>query len=525
MSKPSSARPAELHSTYRVSLPALTIGDDGMPLPLLFSEIVRQTPLAISITDEDAVIQYVNPAFETLTGYDMHSALGKSESILSHRQTPRSVYDDLWSTIRRKRKWHGTLVNRRKNGEPYLADLTIIPVLDQDREIAGFLGIHRDVTELFSLEKKVHHQQVLIESVLVAAPMVVALVDADRHVILENQAHKGLLGPLQGRQPAHVFLETLDREGLDLSQGFSGQEVQLDIAGQLEPRWFSVSGALLDEFDSTAGAYFVGEGNKRPRCLLLVANEITVLKRQIERARMQYLRASLAEQQRIHGMRETLLGAIFQLETPFNVVRAAASMLDRGADPSKAREVLDQVLESGTRALETLRGALPESVEEDEVNVNLNSLLQDVLSLMTERFLAYDVTIEWEPENLLRPILGRPNRLRTVLLCLVENALLAVAEAGRNDPRIRIATRNRGDDVDVLVQDNGPGISQELRLKVFEPFYAGWQRARGSAGMGLSLAQEHVNQHGGVIEIDSTTEEGCHVRVSFPTVPNGREVK
>ena len=524
MSEQSSAPHAELAQESRSSLPALAIGDEGMPLPSLFSEIVRQSPLAISITDEDAVIQYVNPAFESLTGYDMHSVLGENESILSHRQTPSSVYEDMWSTIHRKRQWRGTLVNRRKNGEPYLADLTITPVLNKDRETVGFLAIHRDVTQLFALEKQVHHQKTLIESVLVAAPMVVALVDADRNVILENQAHKDLLGALQGRQPAAVILETLHREGLDLSHGFSGREVQLEIAGQLEPRWFSVSGALLDEFDFTAHAYFAGE-SKRPRSLLLVANEITVLKRQIERARVQYLRASLAEQQRIHGMREALLGAIFQLEAPFNVVQAAASMLDHGTDPTKARQVLDQVLESGRKALDTLRSALPESVEEDEVNVNLNSLLQDVLSLMTERFLAFDVNVEWEPETLLPPVFGRPNQLRTVFLCLVDNALLAITESAPHEPCIRVVTRHKGENIEVLIQDNGPGIPERLRFKVFEPFHAGWQQTKGSAGMGLSLAQDTVNRHGGMISIDSKPGEGCHVRVSFPVIPSRREVE
>ena len=501
-----------------------------MPLPLLFSEIVHQTPLAISITDDKANIRYVNPAFEALTGYEMHSVLGKNESILSHEQTPKEVYEDLWSTINEKRNWRGTLVNRRKNGEAYLADLTVTPVLNKRQDIVGFLGIHRDVTELFSLEKQVHHQKTLIQSVLVAAPIVVALVDGAGTVILENDAHQRLLDDLRGRQPALVFLEALEQEGFDLDAarrkggGFSQQEVRLDTTGHPEPRWFSVSGTPLDEFDSTAGSYFDGQVNG-PGCLLLVANEITILKRQIERARVHYLRASLAEQQRIHGMREALLGAIFQLQTPLNVIQAAASMLERGTDPSKTREVLDEVLESGREAMETLRNALPPNVAENETRVNLNSLLQDVLTLMTDNFLAHGVVIDWQPQTLLRPIFGRPNQLRSAFMCLIENASLAVTESPLLDPMIRVATRHRDDNVEVLIEDNGPGIPQELRLKVFEPFYAGWRRQKRTAGMGLSLVQETVNQHGGVVDICSAPDEGCQVRVSFPVIDNRREVQ
>jgi len=322
------------------AVPGNGFWEQGVLSPRLFFQIVQQSPLAISITDEKANILYVNPAFESLTGYDKDFVLGKNESILSHKQTPAEVYRELWATIQGKRTWRGTLVNQRKNGEAYLAELNVSPVLNDEGLIRYFLGIHRDVTELHALEKQVHHQKALIESVLDSAPVVVALIDAERKVILDNQAYKKLLGDLHGREPAELFLGALQQEGIELTRlcrearGFGDMEVRLDIAGRTEPRWFSVSGTWVDELDSTAGSYF-SEQAKGHCCLLLVANEITLLKRQMEQVRMQHLRASLAEQQRIQGMREALSGAIFQLQTPINVIQAAAGMLDRGTDLSR----------------------------------------------------------------------------------------------------------------------------------------------------------------------------------------------
>ena len=527
MSQPSSkantAHDAVLINEFLAALP-------GNLSPRLFFEIVQQSPLAISITDHKANILYVNPAFETLTGYSRNSVLGKNESLLSHKQTPKAVYEKLWATIKGKRSWHGTLVNRRKNGEAYLAELSISPVLKDAGDIAYFLGIHRDVTELHALEKQVHHQKALIESVLDSAPVVVALIDARRKVILDNQAYKKLLGDLRGREPAALFVEALQQEGLDLESvcregvGFSDREVRLDIAGRVEPRWFSVSGAWVDELDSTAGSYF-SEQQKGRCCLLLVANEITALKRQVEQARVQHLRASLAEQQRIQGMREALSGAIFQLQSPLNVIQAAASMLDRGGDMSRAREVLDQVLSSGQEAMATLRGALPAELQEGESSVNLNTLLQDVLTLMTDEFLAQGVIIDWNPQTILPPVMGRPNQLRSMFMHLVQNALLAVGESNKDDRVIRVVTRSQEDGVEVLVQDNGGGIPEALRLKVFEPFYTGWKKAGRRAGMGLSLVQEMVNQHGAVIDVNADVLDGCQIRLVFPACDRRRELR
>ncbi len=486
----------------------------------IFFEIVQQSPLAISITDDKADILYVNPAFETLTGYDGSAVVGRNESILSHKQTPQEVYQDLWATIQDRRTWQGTLVNRRRNGDAYLAELQITPVLDDQGAIGFFLGIHRNVTELHALARQVHNQKALIESVLDSAPVVVAVLDTDRKVLLDNQAYKKLLGDLRGREPAQLFLDALQQEdsgpGYPWSEGrgFDAMEVRLDNAGHVEPRWFTVSGTWVDELDCTASGYFSDQMASRC-CLLLVASEITELKRRMEQVRMQHLRASLAEQQRIQGMREALSGAIFQMQSPINVIQAA-SMLSRGSDPDNTREVLEQVLDSGRQAMQTLRAALPAELQEVETSVNVNALLQDVLTLMTDELLAQGVTIDWHPQTIVPAVIGRPNQLRSMFMRLVENALLAVAESGKDHRLIRITTRVQGDCVEVLIQDNGPGIPDALRLKVFEPFFTAWQQAKGRTGMGLSLVQETVNQHGGVIDISPKFLDGCLVRLTLP---------
>jgi nitrogen fixation negative regulator NifL len=527
-SKPASKGGAQPCDPVVTAIPDGLLAAAGQLSPQLFYETVQQSPMAISITDEQANILYVNPAFESLTGYTGATILGKNESILSHKQTPLEVYRELWATIKAKRTWRGTLVNRRHCGSAYLAELSITPVVNDKGAIVNFLGIHRDVTELHALERQVRHQKELMESVLDAAPVVVALVDADRRVVLDNQEYKKLLGDLRGREPAGLFLDALRQDGIELDaicrkgEGFSAMEVRLDIGGHAEPRWFSVSGTWVDELDSAADTYFSGSPRGRC-CLLLLASEITKLKRQMEQLRMQHLRANLAEQQRVQGMREALSGAIFQMQTPVNVMQAAVGMLDRGTDLANTREVLEQVLDSGRQAVETLSGALPAELAEGATSVNLNALLRDVMTLMTEDFLSRGAIIEWHPQTVLHSIIGRPNQLRGMFMRLVENALLAVDEPGRDHRVVRITTRNTDEGVEVLMHDSGPGIPEDLRLKVFEPFFTGWEHARGRAGMGLAMVQEAVNQHGGVIDINPAVREGCQVRLVFPLPAAGND--
>lgn len=122
---------SELIAELLAALPKGTVADQSFLSTRLFFEIAQQSPLAISITDDKANMLYVNPSFELLTGYKRAYVLGKNESLLSHKQTPIEVYQKLWNTIQNKETWRGTLVNRRKNGEAYLAELLISPVLDK----------------------------------------------------------------------------------------------------------------------------------------------------------------------------------------------------------------------------------------------------------------------------------------------------------------------------------------------------------------------------------------------------------
>lgn len=103
---------------------------------------------AIVITDPDANIQWVNPAFTQLTGYSYEEALGRNPSqlVLSGVQS-QPFYQDMWDTILAGKVWKGRLVNRRKDGSLYTEEQTITPVYTADGALAHFVAIKRDVTD------------------------------------------------------------------------------------------------------------------------------------------------------------------------------------------------------------------------------------------------------------------------------------------------------------------------------------------------------------------------------------------
>jgi len=506
-----------------LELVALVADNTRDPLPpSIYFEAVKQSPVAISITDAQANILYVNRAFESLTGYLADEVTGRNESILSSNSTPDSIYQQLWRTITGKRPWTGTLVNRRRDGKDYIAALTVAPVLDRAGVIAYYLGMHRDVTREHELETQLRKQKTRIEVVLNAAPVLVVLLDESGGILLDNQEYKKLLGDLRGREPIEVLRRAiLEQAGFDplesirAGRGFKDVEVSIETKGTSGPRWFSCSGTLTSEADGSPRNYF-GRNIVGERHLLLLANDITARRREVERAHLENLRARLAEQQMIHGMREALAAAIYQLQGPLNVIQAAVGMLERGsAEPATLGSMLAQISASGQQALETLKASVPAEVKEPGALVNVNELLRQVLEMETDRLLAAGIVVDWHPAHSLPRINGHKTQLRSMFKHLVDNAILALNETGNTHRELRLATRTLGDGVEVAIQDNGVGIEPSNRIKAFEPFFVGWRNRRGRSGMGLALSQEIVNQHGGCIELDPDVREGCRVRLSL----------
>jgi nitrogen fixation negative regulator NifL len=506
---------------------ALMSGDADTPLPpRLYFETVEQAPVAISITDDKADILYVNAAFEQLTGYGRDEIIGRNESILSNNATPSTIYRQLWRAIQNKQTWQGILVNRTKAGGDYLAELTISPVLDAGGRIRFYLGMQRDVTREHQLEVDLRAQKTRIEAVLNAAPVLVALLDAEGRILLDNMEYKKLLGDLRGAEPLEALRQALiEQAGFDpLERGLGGDgfkdvEIRLLPPGGGAPRWFSCSGVAVNESDASARGYFGAAGQGEHR-LLLMANEVTARRREIDRAHLEHLRARLAEQQLSEGVREALGAAIYQIEQPLNLIRAATAMFgDRDGELAVFVEQLRQISAASDRALTTLRAALPKEVLEAGAMVNINELLRHVLELETDRLLAAGVVIDWQPALQLPELSGHRNPLRSLFKYLIDNALQALHESRRAQRELRLVTRGLEDAVEVIIQDNGPGLPAAERIKAFEPFFVGWRRRRGRAGMGLALAAEIVNQHQGTIEIDERFTDGCRIRLVLSHAP------
>src|SRR5207248_3818340 len=123
------------------------------------SRAVEQSADLVIITDRTGVIEYINPAFEALTGYSPQEVIGQTPRILKSGQQTSELYEEQWRTILSGNVFRGTMINRKKNGDVFVAEKTVTPLRDNDGKVTHFISNDRDITERRRLEIQLQQAQ------------------------------------------------------------------------------------------------------------------------------------------------------------------------------------------------------------------------------------------------------------------------------------------------------------------------------------------------------------------------------
>ncbi len=125
----------------------------------LLQSAVECAAEGIVITDKAGLIQYVNPAFEEMTGFVREEALGQNPRLLQGKKEGTAFYLDLWATLLRGETWYGQFVNKKKDGTLYTEGARISPVFNTAGETTNYIAVKSDITHSLELEDQLRQSQ------------------------------------------------------------------------------------------------------------------------------------------------------------------------------------------------------------------------------------------------------------------------------------------------------------------------------------------------------------------------------
>jgi two-component system, OmpR family, phosphate regulon sensor histidine kinase PhoR len=330
----------------------------------------------------------------------------------------------------------------------------------------------------------------------------VAVVGADERVLFSNSAFAQILssgGLEMSSAPGRLLVELVRQSDLLNTVRHvlaTGQREESEVTvGTLRPRTFAVTATPVGGSEA-AGANLGA---------VLVLHDISDLRR-LERVRRDFV-ANVSHEFKtpltaIQGFAETLLSGA--LEDTANRSRFVEIIRDHSIRLARLTDDLLKLSQIEAGRLEL-----------DHRPVNISALVSSCVE--TVQFQAekkqQTITVRCAPD--LPAISADANRLREVLLNLLENAVQYTQARGR----IEVAAETRNGDAVITVADNGIGISQTEQQRIFERFYrvdAARSREAGGTGLGLSIARHIVEAHGGRIWLESNLGEGSRFHFSVP---------
>ena len=179
----------------------------------------------VAVTDPRGKIAFVNNRFCSVSGYASWELLGRSHSIVNSGHHPKDFFVRMWQTIARGEIWHGEICNRKKSGEIYWVDTTIVPFLDRQKRVDGYISIRYDITKRKVAEEALEQEvlrrrkaEALLLDVIETVPDGIAAFDADDRLIVHNQAYRDCYDKSREAIQIGATFESIVRCGLENGQ-------------------------------------------------------------------------------------------------------------------------------------------------------------------------------------------------------------------------------------------------------------------------------------------------------------------
>jgi len=181
------------------------------------------------------------------------------------------------------------------------------------------------------------------------------------------------------------------------------------------------------------------------------------------------------------------------------------------------RDMLVDIKEGAVRTIEIVKGlrVFSRLDEEDQKAADINECLDATITLLNNK-LKNKVTLTKTYEDNLEDILCYPGQLNQVFMNMINNSIQAFRE-DHPDPQIEVGTATINGEVVIKIKDNGTGMNEETRNRIFEPFYTTKPVGVGT-GLGMSISFGIVEKHGGRIELDTEYGVGTEFRIVLPKI-------
>jgi PAS domain S-box-containing protein len=459
----------------------------------------------ICIKDIEGRYLYLNPATMHYIGITYNEVIGKTDFEIFNRPLAKAMAAHDQEVLDQRRT---IFFNERMTvkGQTYHFHTVRFPIFNDKGEMVSFAIMARDMTEEIELQEEVRRHKEYLENILANSSDMIITTDLQGRIVTFNPAGEHMLG-YSSRDIAGINIEKLWK----IPE--SRQQLMADVKarGAVSNYPATLIGRDGKEIEISLSLSELKDSDGRVLGTVGISKDVTEENR---------LRRQLMEQERLAAVGETVAGVTHCMKNVLNGLKGGAYMLNVGLKRDdldllkegweNVQKGIDRISKLSLDMLNYCRDRKPEPVLTDPLQ-----LARETADLVAKSAEQEGISISCRGDQG-SPVKLDPNAFGRALLNLIANAVDACREKSypeEEDPNVEVSVKRGTGDLRFIVADNGVGMSEDIRNKLFSRFFS--TKDTHGTGLGLCVTQKIVEERGGSIYVESSPGKGSTFTISI----------
>jgi PAS domain S-box-containing protein len=466
--------------------------------------------LIVSTTNLDGIIKYVNENFCKTSGYTKEDLIGKSHNIVKNPQNDDSLFQNMWNTIKNKEIWNGIVSNLNKNGEIYYLNMTLVPLLNVNKEIEEIISLSADVTQQMTYQQELKSQRERISTIFNYQENIVIIVDKEDGVVEVNKRFFDTFY-FSNLDDCRINIKNFSRL-FDTNNEYFNSEFS-------ESQWFEQFSRNTEHLHKISR--IDKNGNNQIFSIhckeAVLNNKINYLCTLVDITELEIARQKAEIAQKAKSI--FLANMSHEIRTPLNAIMGFSNILAESSVDIENKENAKIISRSAKSLLGIINDVLDISkIESGKLDLfnesfHFESFIENIVELFSIAAKEKKIRFIYNPDAILPySLISDSTRLQQILSNLLSNAIKFTPEYGEIIFTVKFLEKieNRVK-LKFSIKDNGIGMSDEQQKIVFNPFSQaddGISRKFGGTGLGLSICSDIIKLMNSRIELNSNINEG-----------------
>lgn len=495
---------------------------------------IEQSQVSIIITNLEAKIEYVNPKFTEVTGYTFEEALGQNPRIFKSGETPAEEYRKMWDKLTSGVMWTGVFHNKKKNGELFWESANISPIKNDKNEITHYVAVKEDITDKVEKENELRkyreHLEELVEektaqvkkqnlffrTLIDTIPNPIFVENTNLQFTEVNKAFEEIFGTKRSEVLGKTIYDFVPKEAADQVKRID-EELLIKHGTAIYESFIpnkerGISPVLV--YRSSFGM----PGNK-PEGITALMIDISKQK-EMEKTTLE----ALQKEKELNEMKTSFISmASHEFRTPLTTILASADLLEMYHNKWDEKNNISHFkkIQDAVQYITSLLDEVLTISRSDKGKIDFNPSVVDLNDFGLK--VIEQVKLQATPlHNLIfnfnlpyQNVIADSKLLNHILTNLLINAIKFSPKGGD----VVLTVEDDNDFIKFTIKDNGIGIPEEDKNKLFEPFFRGKNSGNiKGTGLGLSIVKRYVEIHHGELSFESKLGEGTEFFVKLNKV-------